>query len=99
TTEISPPSLHDALPIFRDGFDVQVQRVQESPAGRVIGTCVRIILPEGAVQWIQADKSSVVAGGEFDKPQQVGEIAYPPVSLRARSEEHTSELQSRENLV
>src|SRR5690606_40318189 len=90
TTEIYPLSLHDALPIFLDPL-VEVRDVDVQPAGRVVFD------PEVVAA------ASLLAQRE-PGGRRCGERAEVEADLvearRAeRSEEHTSELQSRENLV
>src|SRR3712207_9301979 len=71
TTEIYTLSLHDALPIFREGDDVETAVGAGADVGR---------------------DAEVAADDEA--------LALPHVELvGVRSEEHTSELQSRQYLV
>src|SRR3712207_8839617 len=79
TTEIYTLSLHDALPIFPNGYHINSNR----PTNKfMIPTAVRVTAPRGV---------------------RVGPVRYPRANVRtfsfARSEEHTSELQSRQYLV
>src|SRR5690606_39476182 len=95
-TEIYPLSLHDALPIFRprdpdppDQFIAQTRRA-ENTQKTVCDTqfrCHASILPV----FIFPVRHSHGRNGSY--------IALSPPRRGARSEEHTSELQSRENLV
>src|SRR5690606_40537903 len=89
TTRIYPPSLHDALPISFITFYLEDELV--APATRGVGQ-------------VQCD--AVPPRREDDKALRVHHThaARVPVlafhePLPTRSEEHTSELQSRENLV
>src|SRR5690606_42031791 len=84
TTPLSTLSLHDALPIFEPTRHCPTQH-----AGRVLGRRVRAQALAGDDE--QHASLRRVAGGEEG-------IERPPRGL-LRSEEHTSELQSRENLV
>src|SRR5690606_41194414 len=96
TTALYTLSLHDALPI-----SVEVQEVQIAE-----GEGVGALLDLHAVEDAAADKARAlegfVAGGADDED---GAFAGLQVRMQscvgvfARSEEHTSELQSRENLV
>src|SRR5690606_41245017 len=94
-TAIHAPSLHDALPIlalapaFAAAYDQN--RIATGPDGKP----VRI---QGSVVVIEPDlELSLVTAGGLEEPRRAWSEAarqhYP------RSEEHTSELQSRENLV
>src|SRR5690606_39563087 len=91
---ISQLSLHDALPIFGGSHDI-------------LGECPIWSVREGALYWIDvrapAIRRRIWTTGEvttWTMPELVGSFG-----LRAskpgliRSEEHTSELQSREKLV
>src|SRR5207302_8391198 len=88
-TPLSTLSLHDALPIFRP--DVYHQLLVERNAGRVR---------------VRLDGLVVIESDYPPGPARVGLWSHAPaafdgITLTAhfRSEEHTSELQSRENLV
>src|SRR5206468_12233137 len=97
--ECSPLSLHDALPILaRGGLRREAMGVEgardplAAPAGCVTGEH-----PAGAVP-------AVGGRGEANQQQPSGRLAETwhrtsPVGLTERSEEHTSELQSRSDLV
>src|SRR5690606_41865010 len=90
-------SLHDALPIFRELYE----------AGAVPRNLVGM-KAEDANTWMQTGRaamtmSSMSRNGLYNDPEKsqvAGKIKTTtfPVA-EARSEEHTSELQSRENLV
>src|SRR5690606_40586601 len=95
----SPLSLHDALPISVRGA-VSVA-VEAQAAGLAL-----ICAPANAVE------AAAVPGAVALAPRTLAEVVdhlrgrgrlrpvpAPPVAPPARSEEHTSELQSRENLV
>src|SRR5690606_41301367 len=93
-----PLSLHDALPIsFVDPTSVNLP-------GNLIG----VVGPNGcgksniidAVRWVMGEISAKHLRG--DSMADVifnGSASRKPVGTASRSEEHTSELQSRENLV
>src|SRR5207302_10084897 len=91
-------SLHDALPIF-----LQLAGVPAGGAGgRAAGVRVHLVAAAGAARTTdgvgsEAAGARSVAGQHDAAPPGTGpgEVAGRP----ARSEEHTSELQSRENLV
>src|SRR5690606_41317040 len=90
-TDVHTLSLHDALPIFTLAFDAdkpdygaEVELSWTVSNAETIG----ILNPLGEVL--------------FEGPAEKGSLRFPaeiPGEYRARSEEHTSELQSRENLV
>src|SRR5690606_40916357 len=88
TTDIYTLSLHDALPIFPTGPPAKPRGFLEAPAGRGRRRC--------------GGSRAPVRPGPPRRSETVGQPARP-VHCRTRgwcrSEEHTSELQSRENLV
>src|SRR5690606_42150849 len=85
----SPPlSLHDALPIYRPNAAETVEHYAKSP---LIGRYSYLYCCIGYCCIVAALRCRVTDGRLFVAPI----IAY----LSLRSEEHTSELQSRENLV
>src|SRR5690606_42135505 len=85
TTEIYTLSLHDALPIFED-----LHR----------GVRVHLADPAQHHQRGPHRRSDPAEAGEVDGPVRAQYVPEGrPAGLGARSEEHTSELQSRENLV
>src|SRR5690606_39569726 len=88
STASDPPSLHDALPIWVR--DVAVVGVPDGPRGeRVVAA---LVLEPGA----SVDLAAVRRWAE----DRISAYAMPrAVTVLERSEEHTSELQSRENLV
>src|SRR5690606_40377354 len=88
-TALSPLSLHDALPILQKALTAAEQlfdvgRVQLQPRGAAVVALAGV-------------------GGCLHLPQQGVHFGDGKAAARAhravRSEEHTSELQSRENLV
>src|SRR5690606_41456365 len=89
-----PLPLHDALPIFGgllsaigiSGMDRMVQR-------NVLATSGRAVEAAGDVGVLLLDKTGTITLGNRMA------TAFHPAAGVARSEEHTSELQSRENLV
>src|SRR3712207_9167574 len=83
TTEIYPLSLHDALPICADHVVGQVRRR-------------RRLIPAGRLQPV-AQRLLVEAGLRAAGLVAVG--GPEARAIRRRSEEHTSELQSRQYLV
>src|SRR5690606_42062554 len=85
TTEIYTLSLHDALPIFA----IAVRKVQDNKTGLWYDVPN---MPNEPGNYAEASASCMLAY-TFAKGARKG---YLP---GARSEEHTSELQSRENLV
>src|SRR5690606_42151002 len=82
-----PLSLHDALPIFND--DQVADKVSKAITDHVLPFVKRMRSRHDMVQWLM--------------DTQVVKTRYPPpiinLAILQRSEEHTSELQSRENLV
>src|SRR5690606_40770921 len=96
-SEINTPSLHDALPIFTGNLDLakkiglQASRRFEFFSGKLDCRLLQYELYEGS-----KERPGTVATSQEIR-ERTPEI-YP--ERRAdRSEEHTSELQSRENLV
>src|SRR5690606_42101689 len=91
TPATCPPSLHDALPIFRAGV--------RAPGLRMKG------VEEMTNQQQRSTSVDRVSIGADRRPPGLLASVVPGVGLLAvlvwqfRSEEHTSELQSRENLV
>src|SRR5207302_6163651 len=99
TPDTYPLSLHDALPILLDGplEEIQVQAIE------------RLVAAQAGIKPERGDVVTV-ASMPFDRTlqdqtrRQMQEAAqlefyYNMAKVGARSEEHTSELQSRENLV
>src|SRR5206468_6975813 len=87
TSAPSTPSLHDALPILQDPLAfTELQLTFENPLDRVIEGQFKIVLPPGAAVSRFAMKLDLEL--PLDHPVE-----------RVRSEEHTSELQSRSDLV
>src|SRR3712207_8040360 len=86
TTEIYTLSLHDALPIF-------VKRIME---GKPV-----IIHGDGTSLWTITHNSDFAKGfiGLMGNPHAIGEAFQITCDESVRSEEHTSELQSRQYLV
>src|SRR5262249_61884510 len=94
TTEIYTLSLHDALPIFGLGVvgvaDVDAHRHAHQLAAEMI---------------LQAGAGDLLAVVEIFRPDEAHDrvdeqrLERAGISLRRRSEEHTSELQSLTNIV
>src|SRR5690606_40519276 len=91
-TPIYTLSLHDALPISLVPEDERVAHDMQ----RVID----LIVDRGSFLPVQAEyaANAIVGFARLDG-YAVGVVANQPAVLAGRSEEHTSELQSRENLV
>src|SRR5207302_10675152 len=86
TTCIYTLSLHDALPILRSGMGAHVVPARRSAAARALlpsAVACFALLFSAANSQVQAQTGTCADAAEQSK----------------RSEEHTSELQSRENLV
>src|SRR5207244_12487200 len=99
TTPSSPPSLHDALPIFSQLAEVAVPRAyldgeaifREGDSG---DTCY--VVRSGRVRVTRRHSDGrVLTLAELGPGQMFGELAM----FDGRSEEHTSELQSPDHLV
>src|SRR5690606_41282586 len=84
----STSSLHDALPIFGEWVQGDVQ-VFDVPNLHSLSVFMRRALGGGATRTLRLDQTGKSIGNA---------ILRLPI-VEARSEEHTSELQSRENLV
>src|SRR5690606_42009263 len=91
TTELYPLSLHDALPIYtvRGGDTLSGIAQQYGMSWRELAADNGIANPS----LIQVGQQIRLNGGG---PEQATPVSEPAAE---RSEEHTSELQSRENLV
>src|SRR5690606_41751432 len=98
-TPISPPSLHDALPIYLAREAELTMLVGREPAHGDHRIDMRnFALQEAGVppelrrtSVAQAAPDALAAGAQLP--------VVTPQDVHGRSEEHTSELQSRENLV
>src|SRR3712207_7872179 len=88
TTEIYTLSLHDALPIFCTPVTVPIGRVTSSRPGRLPISSWYAVCPKRPVHVIVSRPSAT------DAVSPAG-----PAGAGTRSEEHTSELQSRQYLV
>src|SRR5690606_42096158 len=86
TTEIYTLSLHDALPIY----------ISDTVRYNIVGTV--IVLAVVIVSFVIFIKTKF-GRHVWDKFKLKMPVLGPVISKVARSEEHTSELQSRENLV
>src|SRR5690606_41869586 len=86
-----PRSLHDALPIWDRPQSPSRRGLQDSPARRLRLAPAPTAAPAG----IRRGAPPVPARPAGSPPPP----AAPPAGSDCRSEEHTSELQSRENLV
>src|SRR5262249_57668164 len=94
TTELHPPSLHDALPICRAGVDVTPKQDIDW----------KIMLNGGAADPVEAGvvRRAVRLRRQHDADADGARRLLPvgdDIGHRRRSEEHTSELQSLTNLV
>src|SRR5690606_41231099 len=90
----SPPSLHDALPIYNPGHHDPRAVLSARPAAEppLLGP-PDVVLPFSAWQLhdVRVTVEQALSGRGYER-ERVEDIVL-------RSEEHTSELQSRENLV
>src|SRR5438445_7975349 len=82
-----PLSLHDALPIWRSGYDREGRRGRSARSVRRIGS-------ESATWPLSTWKYK-----SWARARSTGGSEAMTVAPAARSEEHTSELQSRQYLV
>src|SRR5690606_41550444 len=92
-------SLHDALPILYDGLTVLQHRGQDAAGiATVDGAHMRLHKDNGLVRDVFHQEVISALPGHIG----IGHCRYPTAGTsgpsEARSEEHTSELQSRENL-
>src|SRR5690606_41954469 len=90
------PPLHDALPIFHKVGPAVLRRELLQIDGR--GNPDREGDKEADKQRVEGSDQRTGKTGKLRKPA-VGIEEQGPVEEGGRSEEHTSELQSRENLV
>src|SRR5690606_41574112 len=88
TSQLSPPSLHDALPIYRRTTGT----VEEDLALRLVAAQAELL------DLLRRGRVALCMRGLEPAHQALGEDAVDGGGL-PRSEEHTSELQSREKLV
>src|SRR5690606_41485715 len=96
TAAIYTLSLHDALPIF----DIKCRKAGLKPAAAVIVATIRALKMNGGVKKedLGAENVEAVLAGCPNLGRHIENVKQFGVPL-VRSEEHTSELQSRENLV
>src|SRR5690606_39685663 len=97
--DLSTPSLHDALPIYfvrTQAWDL----IQRGEVDLIYGpkgagkSALYVLTQEHAEEWRQETGILQIAA---ENPR--GTPAFKDLDIDPRSEEHTSELQSRENLV
>src|SRR5690606_42123739 len=88
-------SLHDALPIYRR--DLVLHRVED--AGEVDGDDLVPALDAHVGDRVRLAADPGVVAGDVQGAEALDGLAHHALVLLGRSEEHTSELQSRENLV
>src|SRR5207302_9307715 len=96
STGLSTLSLHDALPICPCGL----AGLRTLPPRENGGNFDVKQLTKGAKLYLPVFKEGgLFSTGDGHFAQGDGEVCVTAVEMGARSEEHTSELQSRENLV
>src|SRR5690554_3359704 len=93
TTQIYTLSLHDALPILSFKSDAAIRRVCKNLAEH--GRIGHLTSAEGGIKTHLADGSRVTVF----RPNNASQWAFFVRKFANRSEEHTSELQSRPHLV
>src|SRR5690606_39400214 len=98
-TALPPLSLHDALPIWRVRHPRQ--RLLQRTLDRRRPGFARLAQPLPAVEIaaVVFNAYRKTHGGKFRALVQPAVRPVRPAGAQLRSEEHTSELQSRENLV
>src|SRR5690606_40442239 len=97
TAARTPLRLHDALPILAAGIQawqdsgLEVTEANAERIGVIVGSGI------GGLPRIEETQTELLAKG----PRRISPFFVPGslINLISRSEEHTSELQSRENLV
>src|SRR5690606_40555162 len=96
TSDIYTLSLHDALPIYRLIRQKEIETQQQIEVSRINQQKVtQIAEQDKAVSVARKSEEQSEAEARADKARAEAVMAEEGV----RSEEHTSELQSRENLV
>src|SRR5690606_42050390 len=99
TTQIYTLSLHDALPIYHRAMHQDVVGMKQ-PQGKQnrIRSLLEKDLLNSFLNVLDIGRTPIL---RIEKPQMKGMRAQDAKSVQVftRSEEHTSELQSRENLV
>src|SRR5690606_41538770 len=86
-------ALHDALPIYLANLAIVGNRQHQHLA---VGRCAN----GGAVDGLQPGRRRARRqASQYQHGQPAVKWLHPALQLLSRSEEHTSELQSRENLV
>src|SRR5207249_12002366 len=98
TTEIYPLSLHDALPISEAGEMIDIWSASELTIRRT-GCIVRMSPRADFVSFVSRDRQHPHAGSHSSDQVHGGVIRVLRSRAWVRSEEHTSELQSRFDLV
>src|SRR5690606_41334705 len=98
TTRFHPRSLHDALPICSlPGNTRRAVRIDVATAG-LLAYGSPLLPPSRSIRssGIRQELSDYSCGDSYGFAQRPARTVFP---LSLRSEEHTSELQSRENLA
>src|SRR5690606_41890017 len=93
--QMSPPSLHDALPIYVFQRRQIFEQLEVLECARDATFDARVPARRGDVLALEDDGARI----GLDEPGDDVEDRCLARAVGARSEEHTSELQSRENLV
>src|SRR5690606_39718795 len=93
-----PLSLHDALPIsLAPRRFMSINPIDLSPYGLTVDNIVRNATPARLYEYALMDRHAAIAGSGALATRSGDKTGRSPKDKR--SEEHTSELQSRENLV
>src|SRR5690606_42097321 len=99
TIHIYPLSLHDALPIYYDGSLNKIRKIESRfTESNLLYRSTRLLYME----FEQIDEKPVLTYYAVTGGQKIflgDSLQYRINAAVSRSEEHTSELQSRENLV
>src|SRR5690606_41074569 len=96
TTRTTALSLHDALPIYAPGVRLSELNTE---AARLFGSKLAALHQVSDGMTHEGLQRSYYLENVFDNTMESLSVVVPDRRIIERSEEHTSELQSRENLV